>query len=306
MKKRVLIISVVIANLLLAGCSNTETETVNVIETTTEETQEQSQEETQEQPKEQTQEEKIVVEGNKGVIIIGTTGTPYSELLTQAKIILAKEGWDLQIQMYSDVEQMNQDVIDGKIDAHLFAHQTYLESYNDVNSTSLTVQAPICYEKYGIYSMLNEDLTNVSQGVTIGIPQEDTKKAKALLFLEELGYLTLKEEVGLTAILEDIAENPKDIRFVEYTTETASEILAQADYCVMGADTAILSEMDPEKDVLKAETSQMSSVKMLAACLVTTEENQNNEKLLLIEEVLSSDVMKEYVEETYKGAVDVF
>ena len=248
----------------------------------------------------------ITVEGNKGTITVGTIGAPYDELLVQAKIMLAKEGWDLQIKEYVDYSLINQDVLNGTIDAHIFAHQTYLDSYNDVNGTELTPVAPVCYEKYGIYSLLNEDLTNIQTGSTLGIPAEDTKKAKTLLFLEELGYITLKEGVGLTAILEDIMENPHNIQFVDYTKETAVEVLNQVEYCVMGADQAILAGLEPHKVVLKEETPQMNSAKAMAALLVTTSENVENEKLLILVDALQSEMMQKYVEDTYKQAIGLF
>ena len=254
----------------------------------------------------ETEQLEITVEGNKGTITIGTIGAPYDELLTQAKIMLAKEGWDLQIKEYVDYTLINQDVLNGTIDAHVFAHQTYLDSYNDVNGTELKAVAPVCYEKYGIYSAFNEDLTKISTGVMLGIPSEDTQKAKTLLFLEELGYITLKEGVGLTAILEDIIENPHNIQFAEYTKETVTEVLNQVEYCVMGADQAILAGFEPHKVVLKEETPQMNSAKSMAALLVTTSENVGNEKLLILVDALQSETMQKYVEDTYKQAVGLF
>jgi len=209
--------------------------------------------------------QEIIVEGNNGVIHIGTTGAPYTEMLTQAKITLAKKGWDLQIEVYSDYDKLNQDVLAGTLDAHLFAHQTYIDSYNDVNGTKLCEAAKVCFEKYGLYSKLHEDLTNLGDGVSIGIPQDGTRRAKALLFLQDAGYITLKDNVGLTAIVEDIIENPANIQFVEYNQQSAVEVLQTTDYCVMGADLAILAGLEPHKEVLKEETSSSNSAAMLAA-----------------------------------------
>lgn len=313
------LLTILMALLLLSSCADkNETQDLQVDAITIEETQiyvenarieeEKITQEKQEQEESIPEKEQIemIVEGNKGTITIGTIGAPYNELLTQAKIMLAKEGWDLQIKEYVDYTQINQDVLNGTIDAHIFAHQTYLDSYNDVNGTALTSVAPVCYEKYGIYSVLNEDLTKMAAEVTIGIPAEDTKKAKALLFLEELGYITLKEGVGLTAILEDIVENPHNIQFVEYTQEMAAEVLNQTQYCVMGADQAILVGLEPHKVVLKEETSWMNSAKSMAALLVTTSENVENEKLLVLMDVLKSETIQKYVNDTYKQAVGLF
>ena len=252
------------------------------------------------------QETEIVVEGNNGTIRVGTTGSPYSELLTQARKQLAEIGWDLQIETYSDYNKINRDVLDGKLDAHLFAHQTYIDSYNDVNGTELIPSATICFEKYGMYSLLNEDLTNITSRVKIAIPEEDTRKAKAVLFLQDAGYITLKENVGLTAIEEDITENPKNIEILTYTMDNVKDILKTADYCVMGADMAILAGLEPKKEVLKEEKATSDSAKAMAALLVTTKENAESEKLRFLEQALKSDETKKFVEDTYKGALGLF
>ena len=146
----------------------------------------------------------------------------------------------------------------------------------------------------------------MKKGAALGLPAEATKQAKALLFLSEVGYLTLKEGVGLTAILEDVTENPYNLEFVEYTENNAKEVLHQADYCVMGADEAILAGLQPHKEVLLEETPQMHSAQSMAALLVTTPENVENEKLLILIKVLQSEEMQKYVEDTYKGAWGLF
>lgn len=314
MKKRNAFLMVAVAGMLFAsGCQNTAVEEAGIAMTETAQMQETSQteavfEETAAEKEVSLEEEKdeIVVEGNNGVIRIGTTGTPYSELLMQAKLQLAQKGWDVQVEVYSDHEKINQDVLNGTLDAHLFAHQTYIDSYNDVYETELTAMAKICFEKYGIYSVLNEDLTNIKDGVLVGIPEDDTRRARALLFLQDVGYITLKEGAGLTAVMDDIVENPKNMQFITYTSETAEAMLKEADYCVMGADQAILAGLEPHKEVLKEETPSDDSASAMAAMLVTRPDMTGSEGLSLLEKTLKSEETQKYIEETYKGAWGLF
>ena len=296
-KRNIYLVGLGLAVLLFAGCRNADVKETGADVANVEEIQETSV---------PASEEEIIVEGNKGVIRIGTTGTPYSELLTQAKIQLAKNGWDVQIEIYSDHEKINQDVLNGNLDAHLFAHQTYIDSYNDVNETQLTTAAEICFEKYGIYSVLNEDLTKTLTNMTVGIPEDGTRQAKALLFLQDTGYITLAEGAGLTAILDDITDNPKNIEFITYNMDTARSVLDTADYCVMGADQAILAGLEPHKDVLKEESTSFVSAHSMAALLVTTQEKVDSEALRVLETALKSEDTQKFVEDTYKEAIGLF
>lgn len=242
----------------------------------------------------------------QGSITVGTVGIPYSELLTQAKILLAKDGWELNVVTYDDLTLLNQDLLNRTLDVHLFAHETYLESYNDVQETNLIAVTPVIYEKYGIYSRLNDDLIKYTDGITVGIPAEETHQAKALSFLRDMGYLTLKEGLGLTVSTEDITEDAYHVTFVEYTQDTAKACLEQCDYCVMGANQAILAGLEPHKDMLAEETGQMESAKLLAACLVTIPENAESEKIRVLEAVLGSETIELYVKDHYKEAYATF
>lgn len=311
MKRRNWILTVLIIGFLAVGCGNTDSGEVAVveeipIEQEAENVQEGSAESTAIAEAESAEEPEVEVNGEKGTITIGTTGAPFTELLTQAKIQLAKSGWDLQIEKYEDYQKMNEDVLNGTLDAHLFAHQTYIDSYNNMNGTNLTAVDKVSYEVYGVYSEVNQDLTKILTKSKIGIPADDTRKARALLFMQDMGWIVLKENVGMTAIVEDIAENTKELQFVEYTPETIPQVMAETDYCIIGADMAIAAGLDVEEAVLKSEKSWHDSAKIFASLLVSTEENVESEKLSVLKQALKSDTTKEYVEETYKGALALF
>ena len=315
MKKRVLLQVIVISCLVFTGCGSTESEnTATVLEIPIEETYENAEgteSMAQEVVSETVEEESIVFEeidvevnGDKGAILVGTTGTPFTELLTQAKINLAKEGWDLQIKYYDNYEQLNQDVLNGVLDAHLFAHQTYIDSYNNVNKSKLCSVIPVCHEVYGVYSKLDSDLTQITDA-TVALPQEAEKKARALLFMHDIGWITLAEGVGMTAITEDIVTNDRNLQFTEYTQDTLARAMDENDYCIIGADSAIVGGLSVEDDAIRTETKNGLSAGIYATILVTTPDRAEDIKLQTLADALASDTMKEYVSDTYEGALEL-
>ena len=315
MKKRVLLPILAMFCMAFAGCGNAESEKVlEVVEIPIEEKFESTEsavitesETSLAEPEQESvvfEDIEVEVNGEKGTILVGTTGAPFTELLTQAKIKLAQDGWDLQIKYYDDYGQLNADVLSGALDAHLFAHQTYIDSYNDVYKTELVGVTPICYEVYGIYSKLNNDLTGAN-GAVIGLPQEDEKKARALLLLHDLGWITLKENRGMTTTMEDVETNNMNLEFAEYTQETLMSVMDESDYCIIGADTAIVGGLDVEDDVIRAETAGSTGADVYAALLVTAQEKSEDEKIQVLADALVSEEMKEYVCDTYKGALQL-
>ena len=49
----------------------------------------------------------------------------------------------------------------------------------------------------------------------IAVPNDTTNEARALLLLQDNGIIKLKDGAGLTATVNDIAENPHNIKIVE-------------------------------------------------------------------------------------------
>lgn len=303
MKKKYCLGLIIALCLLLPGCRNTDADSIPVVEALPIEVDSESRQ--VQETYEKYEEIEVEVNGNKGTITVGTIGAPFTELLTQAKIQLAKEGWDLQIKYYDDYEKINKDVLENSIDAHFFSHQTYVDSYNDVNGTNLTAVAPICYEVYGVYSALNDDLTKIS-GATIGVPQDATDKARVLLFMNDLHWIVLKEGVGMTAIMDDMAENTKNLTFVEYTEDSVLQVASEVDYCIIGADMAIAAGFDIEEDIIYAETNNSAGATLFSSLLVTTEEKMEEPKLKMLVDALTSGDTMEYAAKTYKGALGFF
>ena len=64
-----------------------------------------------------------------------------------------------------------------------------------------------------------------SDSVTIAVPNDTTNEARALLLLQDNGYITLKDGAGITATVQDIAENPYDITFKEVEAAQLPNVL---------------------------------------------------------------------------------
>ena len=147
-------------------------------------------------------------------IKVAATAVPHAEILEQAKPILEKQGYTLEIQVFQDYVQPNEVVESGDFDANYFQHIPYLESFNKEKGTHLVNAGGIHYEPFGLYPGKETDIANL-EGATIAVPNDTTNEARALLLLQDNGYLKLKDGAGLTATKNDIVENPYNIEIVE-------------------------------------------------------------------------------------------
>ena len=137
------------------------------------------------------------------------------------------------------------------------------------------------------------------KGITIAVPNDTTNEARALLLLEELGYITLEEGAGITATVRDIAENPYDITFKEVEAAQLPKVLQDVDYAVINSNYAINADINPVKDSLAIEGAFSAYSNIVAV----KDGNEDTDKIKALVAALESKEVAEYIEKTYAGAV---
>lgn len=138
-----------------------------------------------------------------------------------------------------------------------------------------------------------------SSAPTIAIPNDTTNEARALLLLEDLGVITLKEGAGITATPLDIESNPKGIEFKEVEAAQLPNVLKDVDFAVINSNYAIEAGLNPAKDALGIEGSASAYANILAV----KEGNENEPKILALVAALQSEQVANFIAETYDGSV---
>lgn len=242
----------------------------------------------------------------KGTIKVAASATPHAEILEQAKPILAAEGWDLEVTVFDDYVQPNLVVESGDFDANYFQHIPYLENFNEEQGTHLVNVGGIHYEPFGIYPGTKTSLDELTEGDVIAVPNDTTNEARALLLLEANGVLTLKEGAGLTATVKDIAENPKNVKIQELEAAQVSRVKDEVAFVVLNGNYALEAGFSVAKDAIAYEKSDSEAAKTYVNIIAVKEGNEENEGVKALVDVLTSDQIRSYINETYDGAVIPF
>lgn len=240
------------------------------------------------------------------VIMIAASATPHAEILEQAKPILKEQGYDLQIKIFDDYVQPNEVVESGEFDANYFQHIPYLNSFNAEKGTHLVNAGGIHYEPFGIYPGTKSSLGDVAEGDSIAVPNDTTNEARALLLLQDNGLITLKEGAGLEATVNDIEENPYNLEIVELEAAQVPRVVGEVAYVVLNGNYALEAGYSVAKDALAYESSDSEAAKTYVNVIAVKEGNENKEKIKALVDVLKSDEIKNYINETYDGAVIPF
>ena len=243
---------------------------------------------------------------SKGTITVAASPTPHAEILADAAEILAQEGWTLEIIEFEDYVQPNLVVESGEIDANYFQHVPYLDNFNEENGTSLVSVGGIHYEPFGIYPGTKSVLSDLADGDVIAVPNDTTNEARALLLLQDNGIITLADGVGLLATVKDITENPYNIKIQELEAAQVSRVKDEVAFVVLNGNYALEAGFSVAHDAVAYETSESEAAQTYVNVLVVKEGNENEEGIQALVNVLKSDEIKKYINDTYDGAVVPF
>lgn len=242
----------------------------------------------------------------KTTIKVAASATPHAEILEQAKPILEEQGYELEVTVFDDYVQPNEVVESGDFDANYFQHIPYLESFNEEKGTHLVNAGGIHYEPFGIYPGTKSSLDEIADGDVIAVPNDTTNEARALLLLQANGIITLKEGAGLTATKNDIEEYAYDIEIQELEAAQIPRVVPEMAYVVMNGNYALEAGYSVAKDALAYETTDSEAAKTYVNVIAVKEGNEENEAIKALVDVLKSDEIKNYINETYDGAVVPF
>lgn len=239
-------------------------------------------------------------------IKVGASSTPHAEILNQVKDALAADGYTLEVVVYDDYVLPNKALSDKDLDANYFQHSPYLNSYNASNGTDLVAAALIHYEPFGIYAKGEADLASLPEGTTILIPADDSNETRALLLLRQEGLITLPDDAsaanGVTTL--DIVDNGGyNIQAVQ--ADTVPSQLANSDegtIAVINGNYALQAGLKIA-DALAIEDASGDAAQTYANIIAVRKGDENSAKTAALIKALKTDAVKQFIADSYNGAV---
>nr|WP_233120041.1 MetQ/NlpA family ABC transporter substrate-binding protein [Rappaport israeli] len=165
---------------------------------------------------------------------VGSMSGQEAEIVYAAKEV-AKKKFDLDVEVieFDDYVTPNVALADGDIDANAFQHQPYLDAMNrdrgfDIVAVGNTFVYPI-----GAYSNKIKSLDELSEGMTIALPNDPSNSGRSYLLLHKLGIITLKDPNSLESSSLDVKDNPKKLKFQEVDAAQLPRVLDEVDVALL-------------------------------------------------------------------------
>lgn len=231
-------------------------------------------------------------------IKVGATPIPHGEILQVVVPLLAEQGITLEIVEFTDYVRPNLALEEKELDANFFQHQPYLEAFNKDAGTDLVSLVGVHIEPLGVYSHKISDLKDLPSRGQIAIPNDATNGGRALLLLQEAGLIKVDPKAGITPTVFDITENKLKLRFHELESAQLSRALPDVDAAVINGNYALLADLNPMNDAIFLEGAESPYVNILAI-----RSDDHRDSLRILADALTSDTVREFIEENYDGSV---
>ncbi len=181
----------------------------------------------------------------KKEIVIGTTVGDFGDMVKeQIEPLLKEKGYTVRLVEFTDYVRPNLALAEGELDLNVFQHKPYLDNFKAEHKLDITEVFQVPTAPLGLYPGKLTSLDQVKDGSTVSAPNDPSNFARALVMLNELGWIKLKEGVNpLTASKADIAENLKNIQIVELEAAQLPRSRQDVDFAIVNGNYAMSSGM---------------------------------------------------------------
>lgn len=215
---------------------------------------------------------------------------------------LAEDNIKLELIKFADYSLPNRALNDGEIDLNAFQHYAYLNKDVESNGYKIEAIGETLVAPLGVFSNKIKDLSELKDGDTIAIPNDATNGGRALKVLEAAGVIKVDPAAGYTPTLNDITENPKNIKFEEVEAANTASLLPDVAAALINGGHAIDNGLNPKTDSIYLEKVEGGSENPYINVIVARTEDKDNENYKKVVEYFRTPEVAQKIEEVYKGA----
>lgn len=232
-------------------------------------------------------------------IKVGVTGGPHEEIFNKVKEVAKGQGIDVELVVFNDYVQPNQALDKGNLDMNSFQTIPFLAKFNQDHKTKIVEIGKGVTFPMGLYSTKHKKVEDIPEGGVVGIQNDPTNRARALLLYQAAGLINLKDGVKDNATPLDIVENPKKLQFKELEAAFLARSLGNVEVASINTNFAMEAGYSPKKDAIFSETSDSPYVNIIAV----READKDNPTYKKLVDIYRSEEVKKFIDEHFEGAV---
>lgn len=232
------------------------------------------------------------------VVDIGVVpgGQPYWDTFVDAA---ADEGITVKIHDFAEYPQPNPLLSEGELDLNQFQHIAFLATHNvDADDDLVALGSTVIYPM-NLFSDKYKSVDEIPKGGTVAVPNDESNRARALLVLQKLGLIELKDGGNSSSTLEDIITDKSKVTVTELDAAGIPGALPDVDAGVVNNDFVEPSGLKFE-DSLGADSAEDAAAAPYTNIFAARAEDKDNETYLKLVDIYQNNAdvqaaLKDYV-----------
>lgn len=217
-----------------------------------------------------------------------------------AKKTLKEQGYELDIVTFDDNIAPNVALAEGSIDANMYQHGPYLDSYNASKGTDFVMIEPkISTPLFGLYSEKFTDYKDIPNGATLGLCNDATNQVRGLTLLDDIGLVNLPDDLEQPTIY-DVQNNKeintKGFKFIEAEMTNLPQSISDVDGIILAGLHMVNAGKDATKYLATANDKDIYAVG------VVVQKKDKEEKWVKdLNNAFRTEEMRKYMETSTQG-----
>lgn len=231
-------------------------------------------------------------------ITVAASPSPHAKILKYIQDNLAKyAGININIKEFTDYDLPNRALDQGEVDATYHQTVPYLEKAKQQFNYDFTPGKGIHLEPLAIYSSKHKSLDELPEkGGIVGVISDVANQERALRLLAANGFVEIPASGDVNVYT---VKKLKNFDFKEIDGPVLVSNLGETDYSVINGNFAQEGGLAPSRDGLAVESPENNpSVNVLV--WKTSVSGDKAEVVKKLDELLHSDQVKKYIEDTWK------
>lgn len=213
--------------------------------------------------------------------------------VVEAAASAIEDGFEIELVTVSDYVTANTILNEGDVYANFSQHVPYMEGFNAANDGTLVGVQPVYNFTIAFYSKVYGDISELADGDTVAIPDDASNRGRALKLLDGAGVIGLDSAVDhYAATVDDIAENPLNLRFQEVGIPLLNAAYDEAALVFQWPSHIAALGLNPHDDGLITELDDR-----FALHLVVQDANAGSPATTALKAAFSSDAVRAVIEE---------
>lgn len=227
------------------------------------------------------------------------SGPEYALAEAAKKVALERFGLEVELVAFNDYVLPNEALHQGDIDANVFQNKPYLDVQAEQRGYNFAIVGNTFVFPLAGYSRKIDHIDELENGSTIIIPNDPTNGGRALLLLRDAGLLSLPADIGLLPTVNDIIDNPRNLKILELEAPQLPRALddRNVSITIINNTFATPNGLIASRDGLFVESKDSPYVNLVVA----REDNKDEDKIRKFVQSYQSDEVVEAAEREFKG-----